>query len=349
MSALVTLGLRLARAGGPLRAWSVALGNAFGAFLVLLTFALPEALYPDPARRADVRVNLVASLLFLVVPAVVLLVTVGRLSSGVRDRRLAALRMIGVTPVRVRVVAAVENGVLAAGGAVAGAVLFLVAAPPVGAAVSRGPGWLKAPLTLPPGTVALVTVAIVILSVVLGTAATWQRELPTAGRSESTRRAPSPWRLVVLAGGARLLVVVDRLDSTAAREATLMLLLVVGVLVTAVGIAIMTPLVTGWVADALLARRPSVGITLAARSMQSDAVGASRVVAGLGVAVFLITGGLGFMGFIAHLPHLRAADLAYGTGPQQIIITASSGGGAVPAAALDGVANLSFDGRSSCS
>src|SRR5699024_7948010 len=51
MTAVLTLGLRLARAGGRLRAWSIVAGNAFGVVLLLVALALPAALYPDPAER----------------------------------------------------------------------------------------------------------------------------------------------------------------------------------------------------------------------------------------------------------------------------------------------------------
>lgn len=102
MIALVQLGWRLAKAGGALRAWSIIVGNAVGAVFLLIAAVLPAAMYPNPNERAAMRLQTAGTSLFLLIPAAVLLITVGRLSSGLRDRRLAALMPIGPREARVR-------------------------------------------------------------------------------------------------------------------------------------------------------------------------------------------------------------------------------------------------------
>ncbi len=317
MSALVALGLRLARAGGPLRACSISLGNAVGVVLLLVAAALPAAIYPDADQRVAERVQVMGVLVFLLVPAVVLLVTVGRLSSGLRDRRLAALRMLGVSRGKVRVAAAVENGALALVGALAGGAVFAVAAPTIGPAEAGGPSWLAGSLRVAPLTAVSIMLGVIALSVVVGTAATWDRALPGAARTEAVRRVPRPWRLAVLAMGLAALTTVARLDLDRAPDDVEGTLFFGGALVTAVGIALVTPLVTAWLAHGLVRGR-SVGALLAGRAIQTDPAGAARVVAGLGVALFLTVGALGVLAANAAFPQNRLATQTLTTGPQTI-------------------------------
>lgn len=324
MSATLALGLRLVRAGGPLRAWSIALGNAVGVVLLLVALALPVAIYPDPVERDYARVQLLGIDLFLLLPAVVLLVTVGRLSSGARDRRLGALRMIGVTPGRARAVAAVENGVLALAGAGVGAVVAALAAPAASRAVVEGPGWLAQPLDVAWPEAAGTVVGVVALSGLVGTGATWNRELPGRARSEAVARTLRPWRLAVLALGLVMLglLAVAEPGSLTGYDTGMLL---GGAGLTVVGIALVTPLFTSWVARVLVRSRGVVSV-LAGRSVQVDAAGASRVVAGLGAATFLAIGALAVIGAFESTPQYRYALQSVEGGPQKIWLGAAEPG-----------------------
>jgi len=324
VSATLALGLRLVRAGGPLRAWSIAAGNAVGVALLMIALALPVAVYPDPTERELARVQLLGIDLFLLLPAVVLLVTVGRLSSGVRDRRLGALRMIGVTPGRVRAVAGVENGVLALAGATAGAVVTLLAAPAASRVVVENPAWLARPLQIGTAPAVATVVAVSLLSVLAGTGATWNRELPGRVRSEAVARVPRLWRLVVLAAGLGMLGLLAAAEPGSLTGIDTGLLLA-GAGVTAVGIVLVTPLVTSWVAH-LLVRSRGVVAVLAGRSVQVDAAGASRVVAGLGAATFLAIGALAVIGAFENTPQYRYTLQSVEGGPQKIWLRAAEPG-----------------------
>ncbi|MBA2639270.1 MAG: hypothetical protein H0U77_04615, partial [Nocardioidaceae bacterium] len=130
MRAGVRLGLRLAGGGGArerLRAGSVVLASAVGCWVLLGTLAavrsewqLGFSLYDDASMR-----NLLAAVVTVVAMSVLVMVaSVARLSAGVRDRRLAGLRLLGLTPARTRVVAAVESGAGAVVGGVLGLGLF---------------------------------------------------------------------------------------------------------------------------------------------------------------------------------------------------------------------------------
>ncbi len=319
MTPLLTLGLRLARAGGPLRMWSIAVGNALGVLLVLVALALPAGLFPDPGQRAENTITHLTVVTFFLVPAVVLLVTVGRLSSGTRDRRLASLRMIGLTPRRTRRVAAVENGGLALVGAVAGAVAFVAAVGPLSGVLARGSSWLQGSLRLDLWVLVVVVAGVTALSVLVGTGATWERQLVTAARSEATQRLPHPWRLIILAIGIGALAWGSRLDTATAHHLVVTWSFLGGALLTGVGLALVTPLVVSWVAR-LLVRSSAVTPLLAGRSIQSDGAAAGRVVAGLAVAIFLTTGALGVLGAFESTPQYANAIRAFGPGPQRVFI-----------------------------
>jgi hypothetical protein len=337
VSATVGLGLRLARAGGPLRAWSIAAGNAVGMVLLLGALAMPDAVYPDETARAAGRVLLQTAMSLLLVPAVVLLVTVGRLSSGVRDRQLAALRMLGMSRRQARRAAAVENGSLALAGALAGTALFVALARPVSRAMT--PQWLAQPIRVSAPAVVATAVGLVALSVAAGTAATWDRAMPGAQRSESARRRPRAWRLAVLGAGLAALAWPATLDPVAPKDDLSTALFLGGTVATGVGIALVTPLVTWWLSGALTRLR-GVAPLLAGRAIQTDSAGASRVVAGLGVAVFVSAGALGLLGQVER--GSRYVAQVYGAGPQQVrVSTRDEAGPSAPTLADDDLASLS--------
>src|SRR5665647_2545918 len=134
----VDLAWRLARAGGRFRTIAVVAGNAIGTTLFLLTLANPAAVRdPHQAITSDERLLAMSVVVFLCLPITVLLMSIGRLSSSTRDRRLASLRMIGLSPARTRLVAGLENGILSALGAILGLAASLVVVPLVEAARPR--------------------------------------------------------------------------------------------------------------------------------------------------------------------------------------------------------------------
>jgi len=333
MTVLVPLGLRLARAGGWVRAVSVITGNAVGVLVLLLAVALPSAAYPDRlAYNPDQRSTLVGVVIALVVPVAVLLLTVGRLSSAVRDRRLASLRVIGLGRSQTQTVAAVENAALALAGALVGWAAFVALAPVVDRAVAAGPKWFVAPLAVPPLAALGTVVGVTALSALVSLAPT--RTLASTGRgarSESTRRRPSPWRLVVLVVAVAALVV--GVIATPGSPPQLWGFLS-GALLGAVAIAMCTPVLTTWSAGALTRSR-SVSALLAGRGIQAEPASAARLVAGIGVATFLVAGAAGVLAVFEDLPQFRYADQMLHDGPQVISarVSTNDGSGAVLSAA----------------
>jgi putative ABC transport system permease protein len=125
------LGLRLAGASaGParLRAGLMALATTIGTLLMLTIVAIAHAeqlrddtLYTSP----EMRRLLAAIVLSVALPVLVLVATAGRLSAQLRDRRLGNLRLLGLTPLQTRTVAAVEAATAAVIGLLVGRLLFV--------------------------------------------------------------------------------------------------------------------------------------------------------------------------------------------------------------------------------
>ena len=320
MRALATLAVRLARAGGAFRFASIALGNAIAMVLILFALGLPEAAWPVARERAANAVNITLVLVALVVPAIVLLITVGRLSSGVRDRRLASLRLIGLSPARTRLVAALENAVLAVAGIAVGAGAFAVLAPVVGDATLGGAGPLPGSLAVPGGRTALAGLGLLALSVVVGTAPTWNDDGVRDQRSEAAARRPRAWRLLVLAAAVAVFAWVLTLDGRFGTNPDAIAGYFAGVVLGVVGVAVATPLITSWIATLTARRTRSTAVRLGARATETDTLSSARVVAGLAVAVFLASAALGFLGMVAGARHTAVALRADGDGPRAVAV-----------------------------
>jgi hypothetical protein len=113
------------------------------AWLLLSTLAVGAAISATDNGYSSVeRERLAWSIVGAVVLPVLMLVgSVGRLSASVRDRRLANLRMLGLPASATRAVAASEAGVAAVAGVLAGAVLYGVTRPALADLSLAGHRW----------------------------------------------------------------------------------------------------------------------------------------------------------------------------------------------------------------
>ena len=253
-------------------------------------------------------------------PAGVLLLTVTRASAAARDRRLSALRLIGASSRTTGVVAGLENAILAAVGAVAGVLLFLLAAPVVSALVAAGPGWFRAPLTTTPMTALVIAAGVVGLTTALAvvSARSVLRD-PMSGRSEATLRPVSRWRLALLAPPVAILGLIAWRGGHDAwlRNPLGFGLLLAGAASGAVAIAAVTPLLARLVARTV-AERGGTSTLLAARAVENDASSSGRLVAGLGVTVYLVLAALAVVSAWEASPPNRYALQTIRQGPQSI-------------------------------
>jgi hypothetical protein len=287
LSATAALAARFVKADAASRKLGIVVGNAVATALIAAVAALPEALtgpsaVPDPWMRQVVA----AVLCFVAAPVFLLLATVGRLSAAKRDQRLAALRLLGLSPGRTLAVAMIENGLLALAGAVAGAGLFAGLAPAASAAARRATGWFAGTLTLGAGWLAVIALAVTAFSAVLAAApARRLRTEPKALRGGGVRTKPGWWRLAPLAVGAGLLVWIGTGPSTLAYTARQWL--TAGALAAMIlGLALGVPVVSHRIAGVMARSRRTVP-RLAGRGIQAEPSSGTRLVLGLGAVVML--------------------------------------------------------------
>lgn len=299
MRGAVALGLRLTGAGaGParLRSALVALAAAIGTTVLLAVCALARAeLLVDRARYDNEPGFLwlaLAVVLSIVLPVLVLAATVGRLSAELRDRRLANLRLLGLSPGQTRLVAVTETGVAALAGAGIGWALFQLLRP----LLDRVEVWghvLPPPFiepTLPAYAAVLVGVPAAVAAVAsLPQRLDMQRVLARAQRADARR--PSTWRVVPLVLGAAACTFFvlrgNELDSDALLGANL----VGGIALLGVGMLLVIPVAVRLMGDVMLRFSRGATTTIAARRLQAQPAGVTRVVAGLLLGLFVVVGG----------------------------------------------------------
>jgi len=316
------LAWRLALAGRRFRTIAVVAGNAIGTTLFLLTVAIPAAIRGSHQEvTSDQRLLAMSVVVLLSLPITVLLMSMGRLSASTRDRRLASLRMLGLSPARTRMVAGLENGILSTFGVLLGLIASFGVVPKVEAAATRQ-GWLLQPLRLSWATTGRVCAGLVLLSVVVSLAPTraLQRGAMQVRRVGVTAR-PSVWRLLPVVVGVGLLVTVLAQPVSAGNRAmnqnTTANVTLAGVCFTGIGLLIALPVAVRCMAD--LMNRFSGGITaqLAARRLQAEPAGTVRLVAGLTMALFLITCSSGVLAASQASPQYLSTRYAYEHGPQR--------------------------------
>ncbi|MEU9863904.1 FtsX-like permease family protein [Streptomyces sp. NPDC047971] len=241
--------------------WSVP-GEPFNAFLVLLV--------------------LVASVVLLL-PVLVFIATAVRFGGEQRDRRLAALRLVGADTATTRRIAAGESLAGALLGLALGAGLFAVARQFVGAVTIWDVNAFPSDVVPMPALAALVLVVVPVASVVVTLFALRGVAIEPLGvvRSAAPRRRRLWWRVLLLAAGAALLV---PLFGTVEMNQTAVdtLGIAAGVTLALTGLTTLLP----WLVEAGVKRLRGgpVSWQLAVRRLQLSSGTAARAVSGIVVA-----------------------------------------------------------------
>lgn len=153
-----------------------------------------EEPYYAPVYRA---LSAFASAL-LIVPLFVLGTAAGRLSTAQRDRRLAAMRLVGATPAQVVAITTFETILIGVIGAVLGAAAYIVTLPLSAKVSATGGTWFVSDLWVGPRILAatLVGVPLIVgMSALLGMRALTVSPLGVARRQ--VPRKATFWRLVI--------------------------------------------------------------------------------------------------------------------------------------------------------
>ncbi|MFI2652389.1 ABC transporter permease [Micromonospora fulviviridis] len=236
------------------------------------------------------RVMAFAFALFLLAPLGAFLATCARLSAVSRDRRLAAIRLLGATRRQAQLVNAGENALVTAVGTALGTVLFVALRPLSGSWHLGRFHWhpadarVSAPMIVAVG-VALIGYAVLVAAVASAPAI----RSPLAARRDAPAAAPSPRRLLILAAGAVLVAAAALVPAGFTVRAAL---LAAGVLTCAAGLTLALPVLTSRAGRAFAAVPTPVALRLAGRRLDHTPSVAPRLVAGIVVCVFVSAIGL---------------------------------------------------------
>lgn len=327
MAATVRLGLRLAWGSSRSRAAAMILAGAVITIVLcfLIGLSIASIAPGEVVGRTEVQFLIVLGLV-VAIPLLILLSTASRLSAGIRDRRLASLRLLGLAPSRTRMVAATESAVLTLVGAL---LLFGLTAPGVERVVRQRADWLHRPVEVPlPWLLGLAGVVVLVTGLVAVLPSRAAIRTPLAERRGVVRR-PAVARVVPLIAGVALLtgqllsVDQNETDGDGAGDGAFALF-AGGALLCGVGLPLAIPVLVRLIADGLARLSRRVGLLLAARRLQYEPSSTARVVAGLVAALFVVAGGRSVLGAWEATPQYVEAVRAT-RAPQQLVSLASLG------------------------
>ena len=340
MTSLVRLGIALAFAGraAVIRSLSTVIGAMLAALVMLTVFAVAgsqvwalSGYYGHQNAMNLLGAVVVATLL----PIIVLLSVVSRLSASIRDRRLAALRLMGMGAGQTRVVAAVEVAVMSTVGTLLGALLFLAVRASTGSLSFAGDTDTQDPFRtgmpqMPPHLISaeastfdtlvwvVVLVGIPVLTVAVSAAPTrrvTKSPLQLARQAETGR--PSLLRLVPLLAGIGVLVWALRWPQAGPEAGTAEFrTAMAGIALTGLGLILAVPVLVRRLADvvARLSGRPAA--LVAARRTQLEPASTTRLAAGLLIGLYVAAGAQGVVASFEDTPQYKSAYRDLVTGPQ---------------------------------
>ncbi|HEX7135627.1 MAG TPA: hypothetical protein VF228_23825 [Iamia sp.] len=233
------------------------------------------------ANLADYQVMSQLAAVLLVVPTVLLVGALARLTAAQREQRLAGLRLVGATPGLVVAVTALETALAALVGAAGGVVLYLAVLPVAARVELAGAAFAPDDLRLGAGAL-LATLAVVpVLGATSATVALRKVVIGPLGVSRRvTGRRPRLVRLLVVP--VAWVALVAAAAGLADGGSVAPVLLGLGAVIAT--LAVVGPWLT-WIVGALMARlgrRP--GPVLAGRRITDDARGTYRTVSGMVLA-----------------------------------------------------------------
>ncbi|HEY2060742.1 MAG TPA: FtsX-like permease family protein [Amycolatopsis sp.] len=246
----------------------------------------------DPGLLALLIIGIVS----LLAPVFVFVATSARIAGAERDRRLAALRLVGSDLPQVRRIAAAESLVTAAAGLVLGAGAFLALRQLAPSVQVRQGGLFIEDVAPPWPLVVLILLAVPALSVLSTLAALRGTAIEPLGVVRRTKPIKRRlwWRLIPILAGVAVLCTLTVRDSS--RLTTIAV--VGGVACLLVGVPALLP----WLLERAVARlsggRPP--FQLAVRRLQLDSGTPARVVAGLAV---VLAGAIALQSLLAGQAH----------------------------------------------
>lgn len=241
----------------------------------------------DPGGSKQVLAVIVAGCMFVLLPVLGFSATSARLSARVRDQRLAALRLVGMSRQRVRLVNAVEPGLGALLGGVVGVGLWAHFQPPLGRRGIGGFGWFASDAPMSPLRAFAIMVASSVVAVAVATfSANRAIDEPLTERRSASGDTKIVWRAAVLGAGVCALVVAAWRAGRGVDRGTYWLLLL-GSLAAVVGVSLAHPLLSRLLAKLIDGRESTVRL-LASRRLRYQHAATSRILTGVLLATFAI-------------------------------------------------------------
>ncbi len=226
------------------------------------------------------------------------LVVAARLSASTRSRRLAALRLLGLSVAQARVVNAVEIALLG----VLGAVVGLLAYPSVNHVLAGsdllGVRWFPQDTALTLGSVVGALLATPVLAVLVGSRSVRSALLtPFARRRSAPAAVPRRRNLIPLTLGLTGLITQVMVGYFRPAGSTtiirLDLFLIASVLLTGIGLLLAVPPLTAWLGRHLAEHGRTVAVRLGGSRMSFDPASTGRLIAAILVFVFAVGVGIG--------------------------------------------------------
>ena len=260
---------------------------------------------PDGGTSPVMVLLALVGIVVLLLPVGIFVATAVRFGSEARDRRLAALRLVGADARTTRRVAAGETLTGAVLGLGVGALLWLLVSRVAGTLVPGALSFFPADVRPSPALVVLVVVLVPLTTVLVTLSALRQVVVEPLGvvRRSGARRRRLWWRLVFpLAGLALLHPLVTGLDTAVGTQVSI----TTGLILLLTGVALVLP----WLVEATVHRLGNgpVAWDLAVRRLQLDSGTAVRAVSGVAVSVAGLIALQGLVGAIGALTAGSAAD-----------------------------------------
>lgn len=251
--------------------------------------AFGGAAYSDVAAvPSELRLAVPLVAVGFLLPLGALFLTVVTTGTAARERRLAALRLLGLSGRHCQAVAAVEAALVVAPGALLGVLLFRFGAPALAPHLPVTGGVWPDQVHLSPAFAADLVLGLPVLATVAAYGSLRRVTVSPLGVARgAVDRQLGRWRLVPLAAGCVALAA-SAAAASGADDVTLAgVLLLVAVLLLLVGLVLAAPLVCRLVVDALGRVARGIPAQLATGRVHRDAVGAARLVTGSALLVFV--------------------------------------------------------------
>ena len=242
----------------------------------------------DRPIRIVVKLLILLGVAGLLIPTLVFVATSTRLSAASRERRLAAIRLVGGTPSQVRVLAAVEGGVGAALGSLLGVALFFVLRPIVAGISMAGYRWFPSDIA-PPVDEAIAVVLLAPALAVAASVASLRRLLITplgVARRARVRRRVFLRPMPLAAGLLGLAWCWANRRAVNAAEFRSLVAVFTSFALVLVGVTLMAPVLGAAAAPRVARASRRMGTVIGARRLELDPTAAGRVVSVMALVVF---------------------------------------------------------------